>query len=284
MLHRFISAVCASLVLSVAAHAHSEYEQVVELLNPIHWWRFSDIVTPPTSTVDDEVGGLHGVWHNGPILVDGLCDPDDPAAQFWNAQGPTWGIFDHSPTLQLAEGTISFCMIDTTKILEAAIFSKDANGFGGGGHLTIGTLPGANITTGSLYARLQSDSASHLVTTEPIDINVLYHVTFSFGPQGMKLYIDGNLVDENPYSGGMLANLEPFVLGASTAYSGQLSADPLRHYWSGILDEVLIFDYALTPEQVVTLYQQRLPQIPEPAGLSLLAFATVLLARRRRRG
>jgi hypothetical protein len=274
-------AIAVILVMAASSYAHSEYEELLAELAPIHWWRLNDAVTPPTSQANDSINGLHGTWYgNGPTLTQGICDPEDFAVEFWPVGGPTWLVFNHSDSLLLTEGTISFCMLDTSKVLDTGIISKDANGYGTGGHLTLGTNAGATPTEGRLFVRLQSDTTSYYLYSNTILQDVVYHVTFTFGPEGMKLYIDGVLVDENPYIGGLLGNLEPMVFGASSARSNALSLDPLSNFFSGILDEVLIFDYALKPDQVVALYRR---QIPEPTSLTALACASFALLGRRRR-
>lgn len=281
--------VCAGSVLvamalasvGYAQPAGPTYEQVVASLNPLHWWRFNDAVSSPT--VADSVADYDGTWTNGPNLVTGICDPDDPAIKIWNQNGPTWATFPHSDSLLLTEGTIAFCFIDTGKILASGILSKDSDGFDTGGHLTIGTLPGTNKNNGSLYVRLQDTTGSKKVTFDNLQVGNQHHLIFTFGPGGMKLYIDGQLVDSNGYTGGLLGNLEPMVLGASTAYSGNQTHEPLRHFWSGILDELMIYDYAFDNCQVQSLYlQQYCHQIPEPGTAALLALGAVALGRRRR--
>lgn len=276
MVRNLIAIVTVLLAVSTAS-ALSEYEQLVDQLDPIHWLKLDEPITSPTA--NDSVGSFNGTWFNGPNPVSGLIEESDVAAQFWNEQGKTWAVFDHQDSLLLPEGTITFWFIDTTKVLDTAILSKDANGLGDGGHLTIGTKPGASITVGSFYVRLQSETQSHQLNTGLIVAGVAYHVAFSFGPGGMKLYLNGQLVDQNDYTGGLEGNLEPLVLGASTAWSTPGSIDPLRNFWSGILDEVLIFNYALPPKDVDDLYRRR---VPEPASLTLLSLAAVALHRRRR--
>ena len=68
---------------------------------------------------------------------------------------------------------------------------------------------------------LQSGSETFTITTKNTAFNNLIvldtwqHLAFTFGVDGMKLYIDGVLVGENAYTGGMENNTQPIVIGGS---------------------------------------------------------------------
>ena len=67
-------------------------------------------------------------------------------------------------------------------------------------------------------------------------------------------------------SGGA-GNYEPLVFGANSWNSGNWVSSPLKEYFSGLLDEVAIFDRALTDREIGHLYRAA---IPEPGTLALL--------------
>ncbi|MEO0850419.1 MAG: LamG-like jellyroll fold domain-containing protein, partial [Pseudomonadota bacterium] len=97
----------------------------------------------------------------------------------------------HDPALAIANGTfvLSFNADDVSG--RKTLFSKDGNGFDDGGHLT------ASIENGVLMVRQQSDSRSELLVVPNVTINEgqTYHLAVSFGAGGLRIYLDGDLVD-----------------------------------------------------------------------------------------
>lgn len=129
--------------------------------------------------------------------------------------------------------------------------ASDFHGFGSGGDLTILTNDNA------LHARLQSTSGTFtLIAGAPLQENFWHHVALTFGPEGMRLYLDGQLAASNGYTGGLgttsrgSGNEEPIALGASTGFSNAHSVAPLSNYFAGALDEVRIYDRALSASEI----------------------------------
>jgi Ca2+-binding RTX toxin-like protein len=71
------------------------------------------------------------------------------------------------------------------------------------------------------------------------------HVVFKFGAAGMELYVDGALVGSNPFTGGLIGNLEELGIGARA--DGTLAFD-------GVIDEVAVYDRALTVGEIQQLF------------------------------
>ena len=133
-----------------------------------------------------------------------------------------------------------------------------------GGHVDISLN-----SSGHVEVRLQSASASYRVEStpgQPISAGQWHHMAFSFGSDGMKLYVDGALADSDPYSGGMgstsggIGNYEPIAIGAGTWTSGDGVVTPLIDYFDGSIDEVAIFDQALTAQTIQDLYDAATPE------------------------
>ncbi len=147
-------------------------------------------------------------------------------------------VTDHQDTWQIDQGTIEFTFSTKDPGKLQGLVSKDASFFGNGGHLT------AWVEDDKLIVRLQDDAGSYFVETAKgdIDPDVDHLVAISFGDNGLKLYLDGTLIDENPYTGGLGANMEPFVFGASAVHSGDGMANNLANPLDGSISNVSLFN------------------------------------------
>ena len=76
-----------------------------------------------------------------------------------------------------------------------------------------------------------------------------YHVIAAYDGSLMTLYINGILKAYKPLSGNIRSTSLPLLMG-------QMLEDNAEYNFKGILDEVRLFDYALSPIAAATLYQQ----------------------------
>ncbi len=92
-----------------------------------------------------------------------------------------------------------------------------------------------------------------LVTTADLDseksiaVDSIYHIAVTYDGSLMALYLNGQLHSYKPLTGLIRTASIPFLIG-------QMLPDVADYNFKGIIDEVKIFDYALTPEAVQTLY------------------------------
>ena len=99
---------------------------------------------------------------------------------------------------------------------------------------------------------------------------VWQQVTFTWGPEGMKLYLDGQLVGSDSYTGGLDGNTEPFTIGAAQRSSGNGTANNLRDFFDGRIDEVAVFEDALDGSAVNALYTAGINAAPIVSGDDVL--------------
>ncbi len=99
-----------------------------------------------------------------------------------------------------------------------------------------------------------------------------YHVVATYDGQWMALYVNGNLRSYRPLTGNIRTTTAPFLMA-------QMLPDNTEFNFKGTIDEVKIFDYALTPEAAQTLFEntvtavsgvensmQKLSLSPNPVG------------------
>jgi predicted secreted protein len=159
-----------------------------------------------------------------------------------NGYGTTDVEIPHNANYKLTEGTISMLLYDhhnvsnrNSWLFQKGILEMKAVRVGGDAHKgTIDVyLDGNNIHTNEVFFTNSGggDSDSQWV-----------HITFTFGQNGMKLYINGVLKGSNSYTGGINAE----------------SSDIILSKLSGYYDEFYIFEGQMSDIQVQNLYQNTL--------------------------
>ena len=165
----------------------------------------------------------------GPIDPPPPADPVmsiEPANRFNGVDG--YERIDHSQSMALTDGfvQIDFRTFDADRT--QALFSKDARGFDGGGHLT------ARLVGGRIEIRLQDASRSYVVRSGAIRDGQVYRMRFEFGGGGMRLFVDGRQVDQDAFDGGIQDNDRPWFIGAGTLRSSD-ATERLQDYFFGDL-------------------------------------------------
>jgi len=272
--------IVVAVVVSCAmvATAEADYADSIEALDPLAYWRLGE--SSGSTAVDSTGSGRNGRYHGVTLRRPGAIFGDSDTGV--SVRGKGYIDVPHDSAMLMDDGTVQFQFMDTGTIRRAGLFTKDSYGFDSGGHLSV------MIDGGRVKTRLQSRNANHYVSSNKISLNTWYTVTFTFGGDGMKLYMDGELVDTNAYAGGLGAtcggsgNTEPIAMVANTWQSGNGTVHSLRDQFSGVMDDVALFDYALSPDTVGNLHELASTGIPEPATLTLLLAGAMAVVRRRR--
>ena len=204
-------------------------------------------------TALDVIAGNNGTYRNGVTLNQIAACANTGNGVYFDGLNDYVEIA-HSADYLLDEGTVTlWARIDALGAQEG-LFSKDSNGFDTGGHLRISVQPG-----GDVEVRLQSTTTNFFVNSAPISATTWFHVAFSWGPDGMALSIDGGVPVTDPYTGGLgttsggAGNFEPIALGAGTTLSDDLLVTPTDWHFNGYLDDVRIYDGALSQSEIIAL-------------------------------
>ncbi|HEX6143129.1 MAG TPA: LamG-like jellyroll fold domain-containing protein [Geminicoccaceae bacterium] len=158
-------------------------------------------------------------------------------------------VVAHDPKWLLAGGTLVLDFTaDRLKGVQG-LLSKDARGFGDGGHLVIW------LDEGRLVVRLQDRKNDHLVQSPANAVKkaVPTRLSLAFGPGGMKLFLDGTAVGSNPHAGGLQGNQEPLVIGARDWKSEPRAADNLDAFFAGTVGGLALYDRALDAPAIAAL-------------------------------
>jgi len=82
-----------------------------------------------------------------------------------------------------------------------------------------------------------------------------YHVVGTYDGSEMRLYVNGELKDTKSVSGSIITNDAPVSIGRL----------PTDDYWNGIIDEVRIYNRALSEEEIRALYERGVAPRPKLA-------------------
>jgi len=230
---------------------------VAQRLTPIAYWNLNE----PNGTVIHDGAGTP---QNGALYGEqfDLGDPGPSASEAPFGAGTSLDLhrssneyvaIPHNTLFEVAAGTVQLWFKTRDANQQQALFSKDHDGTGAGQLLIW-------IDNADLKVKLESSGTSNTINTDGgafnnlIQSNKWYQLTFTFGPAGMKLYVDGALVGSNSYTGGLVGNKQPIVLGGSTATnrndSGDLSRLKTVDAFNGWIDEVAVYGTALSSSEI----------------------------------
>ncbi|MCH7864802.1 MAG: hypothetical protein IIC56_06280, partial [Proteobacteria bacterium] len=198
------------------------------------------------TTVVDSSGNNNGAYHRG-------AESETDVGGIGTGAGDFDGKNDHievphSSDMELSSGSITVWFNSDDVDDKQGLFSMDSSG-ANDGDLT------AFVDDGVIKIRMQDgDGNSYWVEGGTLADNTWSQVTFNWGPDGMELYVDGQLVDSNDYTGGIENNDEPLVIGANSWSSSDGDADHLKDYFDGQIDEFAMMSEPLSADEVADLY------------------------------
>lgn len=196
----------------------------------------------------DEPSDHFDVDMNG-VTVNNDSDSPSGSAMVFDGGNNDYIEIDHENDLELDSGTMVLWFNTDDADSRQGLFSKDSSGYDDGGHMT------AFVDDGQLSIRMQNTNSSFTVQGGDVTSGAWHQMALSFGPDGMKLYMDGELVDSDNYTGGISDNEEPLIFGANQWGSGNGTANNLQNFFEGQMDGVAIYDRPLTPTELSNLYE-----------------------------
>jgi len=256
----------------------SAYVAKVNELAPAHYWRFSETAG---TTAGDAVGDKDGTYSDpgptlgqpGPRPGDALSGMPDAnlAPDFNRSQNDSVSISGDYPDA----GAITMSLWT-----QLAPDGSDTNRQIIAGYQdSVGTRYNFLVcreSNGYLKFYLSDTDGDQIIVQPYADFtdSRWHNIVFSWDGSELKTYLDGGgeqTFTDASVSGDLIASDFLFV-GKDIVNANQLD---------GLVDELILFDYVLTPQQVGNLYSAA---IPEPDALLLLCIGLVgLLVLRRRR-
>ncbi len=156
----------------------------------------------------------------------------------------------HKAAEQQEDGAYLFSFTaDTPGNGDQTLLSKDFSNYQDGGHLDIWIDGSSN-----LRVRFQSDDAQKtLRMKDDIVAGEHYDVAFSYSPDAIELYVDGELVaSDTGFAGGMLGNDNSTLIGASSRRRNDKD-DNVERFFDGDISNVAVLDSPVTSFEAILL-------------------------------
>jgi lysophospholipase L1-like esterase len=157
--------------------------------------------------------------------------------------------------LLLASGSFEFWFTADSVSGDHALVAKNSDGQGTGGQFAILIREG-----GEAFFALGDEDTDHIAKSGAgvIAVDQPTHLVASFGADGMHVFVNGDEVAANAYTGGLdagLGNFELLAIGADSGSSTPSTVDNLVSFFDGTIDEFAVYDRALTGDEVDQLFE-----------------------------
>lgn len=238
-------------VLTGGVGSGDTLKDAIDTLSPVAYWRLGE---SSGTTAADAASTHNGTYESGVTLgADGVGAISDTAGDFDGSND--FVKVAYSSDFLISDGTISLWFnIDTmdggSDALIAMNDEGDSNDARDAGNFSI------YVKNGEIRLYMEDNSTDHWIIDGTVTAGQWHHFALNFGSGGMKLYLDGTEIGSNSnYTGGIgnATQQNPLVIGGSTNAATPGTTDLVKHEFNGKIDEVAIFDGALTATQISDL-------------------------------
>jgi hypothetical protein len=249
----------AMLVLASASMVLPAFHSTVLALPSdqlVGYWKFDE--GSGLVAGDSSGNGNNGTLRNGPVWVTGISggalslDGTDDYVEVLNVTD-----FDFNQPLTLS----------------ALLFLKDASSGGIIGQWGHGGEGGdafmLSLSAGLLQGSLQQPPLYDLYSVSTIGTDEWTHVAMVYNGSTLELYVNGAL----DAFGSVSANPEN---SSQTVKIGLENIFPTMHYLNGTIDEVSIYNRALSATEIMEMYTDIIPEFPTLLIMPLLAISTLI--------
>ncbi|MBA7709229.1 hypothetical protein ES703_118142 [subsurface metagenome] len=248
-----------SLLAEVQSPSYDELPELEE--GAIYYWRVDEVWADGTVITGDvwsfTIGKLVGWWKfdetKGSTAADNSGNANDGTLQGDPIWQPSAGKFDGA---LLFDGDGDYVQIENESsfdITSQITVSAWVN---------ISSVPTdwtAIVTKGDSAWRLSTEQAErkfHFAVSgstwlngqRSVSANEWHHVLGVYDGRQMRTYVDGKLDVSRPWGGGIGSNDYPVYIGENSENTGR--------YWDGLIDDVRIYNYALSKDEITALYNE----------------------------
>ena len=183
-----------------------------------------------------------------PVLPDPVFE--QPGAKTYSGGSGQVDNYAPNAALNIAAGTVAFSFIDQNPSVRQGLVVKDASFFGDGGHFS------AYIDEGDLKVRFQDETTSSVLEFQNIAANQEYEVAALFSQDGVALYVDGTLVDQDLSLGMDWLDNDEWLQVGGLGWGSNAGSNTFTNPFSGQIADVEIYDERLDTDQIQVLADQ----------------------------
>ena len=217
--------------------ADDSFSATVLGLDPVGYWRLD-------GDGGDQAGGVDATFSGAVPGVAGPFDGTATTAVQFDGSNDYVEIAD-LPAWQLADGTVQLWFNPDDTSGRQGLLGRDATNQEQDGHFSL------YLEGDDLVFRIQDTENSKTYTVaNSVHAGDWHHVAVSFGAEGVKVYLNGEVVATDSYTGGIDGNENPWVVGAMNWSSSDGANDNLHSFFDGRIAEIAIFDQQLADNQI----------------------------------
>ena len=237
-------------------------------------WKFDE---SSGTTAADNVGAFGGTLSGGAVFVSGGISGN--AVSLATISNSLVNMGTSFPGFTSGDFSLSMWVNTTTTANDSLIVSKHESGFQNG-YFTVVNQTGGGGLAGKATFTVGSEPVSQSPTSTTSVNDGLWHqiVGVFVAGGGHFIYVDGSPSEAGTVSQSVPANSAPFLIGGVN-----VSSVPTARY-TGLVDDVQVYNNALSSSDVQYLYDHPGQAVPEPASaLLLLGGAAMFFSARTRR-
>jgi uncharacterized protein (TIGR02145 family) len=210
---------------------------------------------PFNGNANDESGNNRHPTYNGATLTTDRFGNNNSA---YNFSGLTNGHIEYSSTgLPETNRTISFWFNAIDLSSKPVLFSYGGNGCATSLLMAVNSSASGNYPSPQylVTGHCNTNNINYIYDAEPV--NEWYHWVLTIHGNEQKLYINGELKStQNTFTGNTYTTERELALGVATYISGFAPyTDTNLGYFQGKLDDIRIYDAALSDNQVTQLFE-----------------------------
>lgn len=221
---------------STAARATAIPTPIVPSAGLISWWSAE-------STTQDKVGSNNGTRIGTLTYAPGV------AGQAFKLDGATAYIrVEDAPSLDLGDESFTIAAWINPSVVGGGAYYWVIDKSRGNSNLDFGF----GLHTDGRLRVTSRNVAIDFSSPLPVTANVFTHIVVvqDAGLGLIRLYVNGDMVASARVAGVAVTNDAPVVIG------GRQTETDVKHFFKGLIDEVLIFDRAISSEETRTLGQR----------------------------